>query len=63
MRSGNEIPEDILREVDKIIDRELEGRSGMGLCHIAWQRKKDLLAERGYHWLSPKEENTNIIFD
>ena len=47
MRSSNEIPEDILREVDKIIDRELEGRSGMGLCHIAWQRKKDLLAERG----------------
>ena len=36
---------------------------GMGYSHRFWYRKKKLLAERGYSWKTPAEENPHIRFD
>lgn len=62
--TNNMIPEDVMKEVEAIIDEEDKDMpKGMGYCHRFWYRKKQLLAERGYSWKSPAEENLNIIFD
>ena len=62
--SINVIPEKVIKEVEAIIDEEdKDFPKGMGYCHRFWYRKKQLLAERGYQWKSPAEENPNVIFD
>lgn len=62
--SNNIIPEDIIKEVEAIIDEEDKDMpKGMGYCHRFWYRKKKLLAERGYSWKTPAEENPHIRFD
>ena len=62
--SNNFIPEDVIKEVEAIIDEEDKDMpKGMGYCHRFWYRKKQLLAERGYAWKTPAEENPHIMFD
>lgn len=53
------------KEVEKILDKEFEGkRHMMGICHSIWFRKKQLLKEMyDIDWESPAELNPHIIFD
>ena len=52
------------KKVDKILEEEFEGQTGLGLCHIKWLRKKQLLKEMyNIDWKSPAELNPWINFD
>lgn len=60
----DEIPENIISEVEEIIEKEHQDVSkGLGYCHRFWARKKTLLKERGYDWKSPAELDGNTFFD
>lgn len=58
------IPAKVIKEVEKEVDRILKDTPhGMGFCHIYWNCKKQLLKDRGYDWLSPKDLNPGVIYD
>ncbi len=52
-----------MKKIERELDEHMEGRDGMGSCHIYWSLKKKLLAELGIEWRSPKECNPHIMFD
>ncbi|MBR2987728.1 MAG: hypothetical protein IKC63_06885 [Clostridia bacterium] len=49
-------------EVEEILENEFAD-GGRGSCHALWQRKKDLLSERGILWHSPSQLNPRVRFD
>ena len=58
------IPIEVEKEVEEIIEKEHENLpKGLGYCHTFWHRKKELLKEKGYEWLSPADRNKHIIYD
>ena len=62
-RIGNRIPIQIEEDVEKIIEKEHEKLpKGLGYCYVFWNRKKELLKEKGYDWSSPADQNKHIIY-
>lgn len=56
--------EEMVYEVEAECERRLEGqRRGMGYCYNYWSCKKEVLAERGIEWHSPKDMNPRVHFD
>jgi hypothetical protein len=50
-------------ELDAIRKELDETGIGMGISHIYWARKKELLKKQGIDWKTPAECNPYIIFD
>jgi len=61
--NGN-IPQEVIDEVEAQIKIEHENHpKGLGYCHRFWARKKELLRQRGYLWMSQAELNPDIVYD
>lgn len=46
-----------------VVERMKDFRKGLGMCHVVWNIKKELLKEIGIDWQTPKECNPHIMFD
>lgn len=58
------IPDEVLKEVDAQLEETFKDYPrGMGFCHIYWTYKKKYLADRGYEWESPADQNPDTIYD
>ncbi len=58
----------IEKELDERIRLQLKfmgyDENMMGICHIYWNLKKEILeSEYGINWKSPEELNPDILFD
>lgn len=59
----NQIPIKLEMEIEQIIVKEHENiPKNPGYCHEFWKRKKELLKEKGFDWLSPFDQNKHIIY-
>ena len=57
------IPISLEMEIEKIVaDEQIDIPKTSGYCYKFWARKKELLAEKGYDWLSPFEQGKHIIY-
>ena len=52
-----------MRSIQPQLDREFRDAKGMGVCHLIWRRKKELLRSYGIEWRSPAECNPLVKFD
>ena len=58
----------IRKELEEKIEKKMNdlgySNYGIGMCHIYWNIKKNILEEEyGINWRSPSELNPHIIFD
>jgi hypothetical protein len=59
-----EVYKKVIEKIEKELDERMKDKpQGMGSCHIYWELKKELLADAGIEWKSPKECNPYIMFD
>ena len=53
-----------MKIVEPILEKEFEGRMHQfGICHLYWNRKKELLAKHSVDWKTPDELNPGVLFD
>lgn len=54
-----------ITEADREVARLLKDEPNrLGLCHLGWRHKKQILKERfGLTWYSPAEMNPGCVFD
>ena len=50
-------------EIKPILDKEFDDPAYRGKCHQLWCRQKQLLAEKGIDWKTPREMNPHVCFD
>lgn len=61
-RINRKIPIKVEMEIEQIVAKEHENiEKNEGYCHLFWARKKELLKEKGYNWLSPFDQGKHIV--
>jgi hypothetical protein len=55
----------LIKQVDDEVEAEIKRKTihGLGTIHYFWDRKKEILKQKGFNWHSPSELNPGTIYD
>ncbi len=63
-RISDEMEKEVGVELTNYLDEHGLSKESMGICHIYWSIKKQILKEKyGIEWQSPADLNSQVIFD
>ncbi len=64
LMADDPIPEEIEKEVERMVDEIIGDMDYLGICHLRWALKKKIFYDKyGIKWTSPDDEFPGLLID